>query len=257
MFWHLFYHLGFFCLFVSIHSFIYSNHIFTSKGKTQRTWRQANWQKEFKRMSLMFSPWVHSLAKVHLFLQMWKSRAKRSCMHIFKNSSHGSRMEVPFSPSFSKWKLLSPIWLSMNYTVCGILQARILEWVDFLQGIFPTQGWNPGLSHITDRFFTSWARSFLPSHSGSKCSGWFVSCQNLYVEILTLDTSGRDFVWKYDCWVCNYLSWCHTGVDWACIQRGNLDANRHTGRIPCEMGRDPATAKEVLEAPGDAWADPP
>ena len=31
----------------------------------------------------------------------------------------------------------------------GILQARILEWVAhvLLQGIFPTQGLNPGLSH--------------------------------------------------------------------------------------------------------------
>ena len=31
----------------------------------------------------------------------------------------------------------------------GILQARILEWVPvpFSDGIFPTQGWNPGLPH--------------------------------------------------------------------------------------------------------------
>ena len=29
----------------------------------------------------------------------------------------------------------------------GILQARILEWVALLQGIFPTQGSNPGLRH--------------------------------------------------------------------------------------------------------------
>ena len=38
----------------------------------------------------------------------------------------------------------------MDYTVHGILQARILEWVAFpflLQGIFPTQGSNPGLQH--------------------------------------------------------------------------------------------------------------
>ena len=38
----------------------------------------------------------------------------------------------------------------MNYTVHGILQARILEWVAFpflLQGIFPTQWPNPGLPH--------------------------------------------------------------------------------------------------------------
>ena len=37
----------------------------------------------------------------------------------------------------------------MDYTVHGILQARILEWVvfSFLQGLFPTQGLNPGLLH--------------------------------------------------------------------------------------------------------------
>ena len=34
----------------------------------------------------------------------------------------------------------------MDYTVHGILQARILEWVAFpFKGIFPTQGSNPGL----------------------------------------------------------------------------------------------------------------
>ena len=37
----------------------------------------------------------------------------------------------------------------MDYTVHGSLQARILEWVAFSlpQGIFPTQGLNPGLPH--------------------------------------------------------------------------------------------------------------
>ena len=33
-------------------------------------------------------------------------------------------------------------------SVCGSLQARTLEWVAMpLQGIFPTQGWNPRLLH--------------------------------------------------------------------------------------------------------------
>ena len=33
-------------------------------------------------------------------------------------------------------------------TVHGILQTRILEWdLSLLQGIFPTQGTNPGLLH--------------------------------------------------------------------------------------------------------------
>jgi len=37
----------------------------------------------------------------------------------------------------------------MDYTVHGILQARILEWVasPFSKGIFPIQGSNPGLLH--------------------------------------------------------------------------------------------------------------
>ena len=37
----------------------------------------------------------------------------------------------------------------MDYTVHGLLQARILEWEDFpfSGGIFPTQGSSPGLPH--------------------------------------------------------------------------------------------------------------
>ena len=37
----------------------------------------------------------------------------------------------------------------VDYTAHGILQVRILEWVAYLllQGIFPTQGSNPGLLH--------------------------------------------------------------------------------------------------------------
>ena len=36
----------------------------------------------------------------------------------------------------------------MDHIVQGVLQARILEWsLSFLQGIFPTQGSNPSLSH--------------------------------------------------------------------------------------------------------------
>ena len=43
-----------------------------------------------------------------------------------------------------KWKLLSSA-----YTVHGILQARRLgvRSLSLFQGIFPIQGWNPGLSH--------------------------------------------------------------------------------------------------------------
>ena len=37
----------------------------------------------------------------------------------------------------------------MDYTVHGVLQAKILQWVafPFVLGIFPTQGSKPGLPH--------------------------------------------------------------------------------------------------------------
>ena len=44
-------------------------------------------------------------------------------------------------------QLCPTLWDPMNYTVRGILQARLLEWVavPLHQGIFPTQGLNPDL----------------------------------------------------------------------------------------------------------------
>ena len=47
---------------------------------------------------------------------------------------------------------------SMDYTVCGILQARTLEWVafPFSRGSFQPRDWTQ-VSHIAGRFFTTWA----------------------------------------------------------------------------------------------------
>ena len=36
----------------------------------------------------------------------------------------------------------------MDYTVCGIFQARIVGSLSLLPGIFPTQGLNPGLTAL-------------------------------------------------------------------------------------------------------------
>ena len=45
-------------------------------------------------------------------------------------------------------QLCPTFWDPMNYTVHGILQARILEWVGIhFSRIFPTQRSNPGLPH--------------------------------------------------------------------------------------------------------------
>ena len=58
-----------------------------------------------------------------------------------------------------KWKSLGRVRLLI---VHGILKARILEWValSLLQGIFPTQGLNPGLPHC--------GRIFLPAEPQGK-----------------------------------------------------------------------------------------
>ena len=60
-----------------------------------------------------------------------------------------------------KWKLLSHVQLfvtPMDYTVCGILQARILEWVavPFSRGSSQLRD-QTQVSHIAGGFFTSWA----------------------------------------------------------------------------------------------------
>ena len=49
-------------------------------------------------------------------------------------------------------------WDPMDYTVHGILQARMLEWVafPFSRGSSQPRDWTQ-ISHIADRFFTSWA----------------------------------------------------------------------------------------------------
>ena len=65
-------------------------------------------------------------------------------------------------PGFNLWSGNYPASLTfcipMDYTVPGILQARILEWVafPFSRGSSQLRDWTQ-VSHIAGRFFTSWA----------------------------------------------------------------------------------------------------
>ena len=68
-----------------------------------------------------------------------------------------------------KWKSLSHVWLfvtPMGFTVHGILQARILEWVafSFSRGSSQPRGWTQ-VSCIAGGFFTSWAKG-KPKNTG-------------------------------------------------------------------------------------------
>ena len=74
--------------------------------------------------------------------------------------------EIPFFTTQVKVKVAQScpsLCNPMDYTVHGILQARILEWVafSFLRGIFPTQGSNSGLPHCRRILYQL-------SHKGSK-----------------------------------------------------------------------------------------
>ena len=67
----------------------------------------------------------------------------------------------------------------MDYTVHGILQASILEWLSLslLQGIFPTQGSNPGLPHCRRILYQL-------SHQGSPRTMINITSLSLQMRIL-------------------------------------------------------------------------
>ena len=74
-----------------------------------------------------------------------------------------------------KWKSLAQSFPTLcdpiGYTVHGILQARILEWVasfSLLQGSFPTQGSNPGFPHCRRILYQL---SHKGSHKGTDITG--------------------------------------------------------------------------------------
>ena len=75
-----------------------------------------------------------------------------------------------------KWKSLScvPSLWPHGLTVHGIFQDRTLEWVacSLLQGIFPTQGLNPGLLHCRQIVYHL-------SHEGSPCR-WVIINKSLF-----------------------------------------------------------------------------
>ena len=72
-----------------------------------------------------------------------------------------------------KWKSLNcvQLFVTPNYTVHGILQTRILEWVafPFSRGIFPTQELNPGLLHCRQILYQL-------SHKGNQGILEWVAC---------------------------------------------------------------------------------
>ena len=124
------------------------------------------WPRWSKNLSAVWETWVPSLGwedplekgkATHSSILAWRiprtvqSMGSQRVRHNWATFTfiHEIKMLAPWK----KWVKVSQSCLTlchpMNYTVRGILQARILEWVafPFSTGIFPTQESNPGLQH--------------------------------------------------------------------------------------------------------------
>ena len=86
-----------------------------------------------------------------------------------------------------KWKSLSCVQLfatPVNYTVHGILQARILGWVafPFFRGSSQCRDWTQ-VSHIAGGFFTSWTTREALGYNGFIQLSVFLSRNTYHLEI--------------------------------------------------------------------------
>ena len=92
----------------------------------------------------LHAPAVSLLPKIGEFigegLQAWEDEIMKAYLSLKSESEVAQSCPT----------LCDPVDCSLpGFSVHGILQARILEWViiSFSRGIFPTQGSNPGLPH--------------------------------------------------------------------------------------------------------------
>ena len=103
----------------------------------------------------------------------------------------------------------------MDYTVCGILQARILEWVDFPFSRGSSQPKDQTqISRIAGRFFTSWVTREAPLFPTQGLNPCFCSSST---ESQLLDCQGSP--WKGKLLKQNYLtSWSPVyGINFLCF----------------------------------------
>ena len=77
---------------------------------------------------------------------------------IESNLSFAANCSLPILPWVKVAQSYPTLCDPMDYSVHGILQARILEWIafPFSRGSSQPRDWTQ-VSHVTGRFFTSWA----------------------------------------------------------------------------------------------------
>ena len=79
-------------------------------------------------------------------------------MYTYLDDSKLAQSELIIIDKVKVTQLCLTLFDPMDYAVCGILQARILEWVVILLSRGSSQpGDRTQVSHIAGGFFTSWA----------------------------------------------------------------------------------------------------
>ena len=144
----------------------FNQHFFTSGDKSgtfPRTEDLKNWKGVLPGCSLVqLEWWKKSLSCVWLFVTLWTG-ARLLCPWDFPGNSTGVGCHCLLQMKVKVSHSCLTLWHPMNYTIHGILQVRILEWIafPFSRGSSLPRDWTQ-VSHIAGRFFTSWATREAP-----------------------------------------------------------------------------------------------
>ena len=119
----------------------------------QCIWGEAEWS----RSSQLPASWCPSISSRSFSASLPPGPRSKLTLAFGVLSLEPSGLKVTLVKA-PKWKLLSPVWLfATPWTVHGILQAKILEWVAFF---FSRGSSKPRdqtqVSRIAGGFFTSW-----------------------------------------------------------------------------------------------------
>ena len=150
----------------------------------------------------LFLHFLPSLVKLIFWLKFFQSqKADR------RHEEQGPQDPAPFQPGYNmKWsevkvaQLCTTLCDPMDYTVYGIFQARMLEWVAFLffRGSSQHRDWTQ-VSHIAGEFFTSWATREALGYNGFIQLSVFLSRNNYHLEIKWLLSFLQIFTFCYVC----------------------------------------------------------